>query len=863
MLEPISFGTWLRQRRRALDLTQKAFADRVGCAEITVRRMEADEYKPSNELALVLFEKLGIPELERPEWVRFARGLAEVPKNQTHPSPSREPNTNLPIPLTSFIGREKEVQGIRKRLEGYRLVTLVGAGGIGKTRLAQEVVHPLLSSYTNGVWLVELASLTDSALVQQSVASVFHIQQGTNSTELMEPLIRFLRAKTMLLILDNCEHVLDACARLANELLKNCPHLKILATGREALGILGEALYLVPSLTIPNIQRISTLDTWDDYESIRLFAERAQLVQMHFAVTKENASSVAQVCSRLDGIPLAIELAAVRVQMFTVEQIADRLDQCFQILTGGSHTALPKHQTLWACIDWSWQLLNSAEQTLLCRLSVFAGGFTLEAAQQSCTGNGIEVGQVFELILQLIAKSLVDIQVGPGFEYRDMGRERRYRLLEPIRQFAHEKLVETGEEEMIRTQHLKYFRELCKQAEPALRSHEQLEWYARLTHEHDNIRAALDWAKKKDVEAGLSISGSLWRFWEDIDLREGEHWLEKLLSKPESHNHPEARAKALYAYGIILFLTEQYTRMRGIVEECLSLYQSLGDRRGEADGLIVTGRYRFATNDIVQAHELARRALALSEALGDVWRQAFMLGHLGWSSGNDYRQQISYFKKAVSLFREAGDFRELQEYLGTLGNYELTGGDIQSAQKHIAEAMQLSQNPYFKGAMHYLVPLGRLEAIQGNFEQAHALLEKSITNAIELGNRNDYLWDRAQLGHIIVQEGQSSGAGEIFFETAQGFRNDRNIVGVCYSLEGMAGVYVLTDKPAVAARLLGWADITRKEINDIRPRLEQAEVDKIIEACLAKMGEAAFSDAYDEGQRMTLDEAVAYALEDK
>lgn len=863
MHEPISFGTWLRQQRRARDLTQKAFGDRVGCAEITVRRMEADEYKPSNELAQALLEKLGIPELERPQWIRFARGLAEFPKNQTHPSPTSEPKTNLPIPLTSFIGREKEVQVIQQRLEGYRLVTLVGAGGIGKTRLAQQVARQLLSGYANGVWLVELASLTDPALVPQSVATVFNIQQGTNSNGLLEMLILFLRAKTILLVLDNCEHLLDACARLTDGLLKNCPHLKILATGREALGMMGEALYPVPSMTSPDIQQISTLDSWDDYESIRLFVERAQLVQMDFALTKENASSIAQICSRLDGIPLAIELAAVRVQTFSVEQIAAGLEQCFHLLVGGNRTGLPKHQTLRACIDWSWQLLDLTEQTLLRRLSVFAGGFTLEAAQQSCTGNEIESGQVLDLIMHLAAKSLVEIQASIGFELKDVERERHYRLLETIRQFAHEKLVQAGEEEIIRRQHLKYFLELCKQAETALRSHEQLEWYARLTHEHDNIRAALDWAEKTDVEAGLWISGSLWRFWEDIDLREGEHWLEKLLSIPESHNHPEARAKALYAYGIILFLTEQYTRMRGIVEECLSLYQSLGDRRGEADGLIVTGRYRFATNDIVQADELARRALALSEALGDVWRQAFMLGHIGWSSGKDYRQQISYFKKAVSLFREAGDFRELQEYLGTLGNYELMGGDIESAQKHIAEAMQLSQNPYFKGAMHYLVPLGRLEAIQGNFEQARALLEKSITNAIELGNRNDYLWDRAQLGHIIVQEGQSSGAGEIFFETAQEFRNDRNLVGVCYSLEGMSGVYVLTDKPAVAARLLGWADATRKEIKDMRPRLEQAEVDKIIEACLAKMGEAAFSDAYDEGQKMTLEEAVAYALEEK
>ena len=300
--------------------------------------------------------------------------------------------------------------------------------------------------------------------------------------------------------------------------------------------------------------------------------------------------------------------------------------------------------------------------------------------------------------------------------------------------------------------------------------------------------------------------------------------------------------------------------MRATVEECLSLYRSLGDPRGEADGLIVTGRYWFATNDIAQADELARQALMLSETLGDVWRQAFMLGHLGWGSGNDYQQQISYFKEAVSLFRKAGDFRELQEYLGTLGSYELMGGDIESAQEHLAEAMQLSQNPYFKGAMHYLTALGRLESVKGNFEKARALVEKSILNAIELGNRNHYLWDRAQLGHIIVQQGNSIEAREIFVETTQEFLKDNSESGVVFSLEGMAGINISRNKPGMAARLIGWADATREKIHDTRPRLEQADVDKIITACIAKIGGAKYSELYEEGKMMTLEEAVAFAL---
>ena len=853
MSESTSFGTWLRQQRRALDLTQKALAEQVGCAEITVRRMEADEYKPSSELALILFEKLGIPEPERSQWVRFARGLTGYPNNHATPSPSRKPSTNLPVPLTSFIGREQEVERIQHRLGGHRLVTLIGAGGIGKTRLSQQVASQCIGDYANGVWLVELASVNDPVLVPQTISAVFGIQQETNRA-LIEMLIHVLRPKTTLLILDNCEHLLDACAQLIDQLLKNCQNLKILATSREALGIIGEALYQVPSLTIPDIQRIESIEKLNDYESIRLFDERAQLVQMDFAVTRENASSVAQICHRLDGIPLAIELAAVRVQVFSAEQIATQLNECFHTLTGGSRTALPRHQTLQASIDWSWHLLYDSEQTLLRRLSVFAGGFTLEAAVQICAGTGIETRQIAGLISQLVTKSLVVAnQASDG--------ERRYRLLETIRQYAHEKLVEFGEEENIRIQHLKYFLQLSEQAEPALRGPTQVEWFARLNDERDNIRAALAWAEKTDVEAGLFIAGRLWRFWEVFDLREGDSWLGKFLTNPQAQNQSRARAQALYAHGIILYLTEQYVLLEKAGQECLAIYRALGDQRGEIDALIVSARFRFATNDWGPMMELFHQALALSESLGDIWRQAFAIGHLGWGTTDDYERRISYFKEAVALFRKAGDLGELGDYLGALGNSEVLGGNISSAQEHLNEALQLNKSLNRKGDVGaYFSGLSRIESINGNFEKARALLEESIAWAMERGHRNDYQWDRAHLGHLIVRLGQAAESREIFLETAHGFLKDGNVVGIVYSLEGMASLYVALGKPEVSAQLMGWADITRKKISDQRPLLEQADVDKIIAACLAKMGEVAFSDAYDEGKKMSLEEAVAYAL---
>jgi non-specific serine/threonine protein kinase len=846
MPESVSFGSWLRQRRRALDLTQKALAREVGCAEITVRRMEADEYKPSHDLALALLEKLEVPESERTQWVRFARGLADHPKSQLTLSPAREQITNLPIPLTSFIGRKKDIALIQQRLAGHRLVTLIGAGGIGKTRLSQHVASQLLGDYANGVWLVELASLSDPALVPQTVAAVFGIHQGTTVRAVVETLIHFLRTRTVLLILDNCEHLLDACAQLADTLLKQCPNLKILATSREALGMIGEALYQVPSLTIPQMQRIESLEKLNDYESVRLFDERAQLVQMDFALTRENASSVAQICSRLDGIPLAIELAAVRVQMFSTEQIASQLNECFHVLTGGSRTALPRHQTLQASIDWSWHLLYDAEQTVLRRLSIFAGGFTLEAVRQVCEGDGIGPRQIAGVISQLVTKSLVVVN-------QDSGRERRYRLLETIRQYARERLIESGEEENIHTQHLQYFLQLSEQAESGLRGPEQVEWMSRLHDERENIRAALEWADKMDVQAGLYLASRLDVLWEDIEIREAAHWLEVFTQKPESNAFPYARAKALRTLGWLRYRLERFPEALSNAQECLDVYRACGDTSGEVDALLL---FVVILNPS-EAGELYQQALTLTQSINDKWRTAYTFYVASWI----HHDRHAYLEKALALFQELGDLQFTAECLAVLGRIDLFNNDLESAQKRFDEAMVLFRQLNIKsGISDVLLGYGRIAGIKGDYEQAYIYLQESAAFSEQYGYRIGYLFNRSLLGYLALQQGKITEAQEIFRETARSFSDDKNEIGVAFNLEGMAGLFAAVGKHEMAARLIGWSDTLRQRIDDPRPPLEQAEVDKIIAACLAKIGEGAFSDAYDEGQKMSLDEAVAYAL---
>jgi predicted ATPase len=504
-----TFGELLKYLRKREELTQREFAILVGYSDTQISRLEQNQRVPDTGTLQALF----VPALHlqhEPQWVerllelaRQAR-LGELPETGKTVTPN-----NLPALLTTFIGREKEQAEILQLIRTHRLVTLTGSGGVGKTRISLQVGGQVLDQYANGVWLAELAPLSDPELVPQTVASIFGIlsQSSRSHTEL---LINFLRPKTALLILDNCEHLLDASVRLADTLLKYCPQLKILATSREALGILGEIVYHMPSLGLPDIQQ--TLEHFREYESVRLFEERAWLAQPDFKLTMENASSIAQICSRLDGIPLAIELAAARVNMFSTAQIAARLNDRFNLLTGGSRTALPRQQTLRASIDWSWNLLSDPEHVLIRRLTVFAGGWTLEAAESVCSAIGdIKPPDVSELMIQLVAKSLV-------IANRQPGRERRFHLHETIRQYAHEKLIEAGEQENIHSQHLNYFLDLSERAETALHGPQQIEWYQRLTDERDNLRVALAHASgpdasKADLEAGLSISAKLVDYW--------------------------------------------------------------------------------------------------------------------------------------------------------------------------------------------------------------------------------------------------------------------------------------------------------------------------------------------------------------
>jgi predicted ATPase/DNA-binding SARP family transcriptional activator len=803
---------------------------------------------------MVAYEALGDRTKVAETYGRCVRALQELglePSEQTRAlALKRTHSLNIPILLTSFIGRQQELKEIANLLSKSRLVTLTGSGGVGKTRLAIQVVPEVLELFPDGVWFLELAPLNDPALVPNTLANLLGLREtGDTKSSVNNLLINYFHSRRALVIFDNCEHLIEACAQLVHSLLTWCEYLSILATSREALRISGEIPYRVPSLEIPKPEIEAVNDNLLNIESVRLFTERAAIASPGFAMESENALVIAQICKRLDGIPLAIELAAARSKMLSTQQILARLDDRFNLLTQGLRSTLPRHQTLHAMIEWSYELLSEKERLLFKRLAIFSGGWTLEAAEEVCSGNGIQFTEVLDLLSELVNKSLVLVETRAS--------ETRYRRLETIRQFAREKFIESDEEENIRTRHLRYYLQLFEEAETALRGPAQMEWDARLHHEQDNIRAALECAEETNIEAGLYLSARLYRFWYSFDFREGKDWLERFLQKPESYSYPKARAKALYTYGSILVDLQQLDGGHAVAQECLELYRSIGDRRGEVDGLLLLA---WESSNLKERMEFTQQALDLAQSLGERQRQGEALWQLGWWQQDSNR--FTFWEQAITLFRQLGDWRALAGGLATAAGFLILNGDITSAQEYLDESEKLyRQLNIFPPPAGLLSAYGQLALLEGDLEKARAYFEENARIGIQVGSRQDYLWSRVRLGYVALHEGNLPEAYQCFSESARRFQEDKNEGSVASALEGMAGLFIALAKPELAAQLLGWADATREKTSGTGSRIDQAEVNKIIATCLATLGEDAFWKAYNEGRKMPLDEAVTYAIE--
>jgi predicted ATPase/serine/threonine protein kinase len=622
---------------------------------------------------------------------------------------------NLPAQLTSFVGRGSEISEIQRLLAGTRLLTLTGAGGCGKTRLALQVAAELLDQFRDGVWLVDLAPLSEPDLITQTMAAVLGVREGPGRS-LADALTDYFRPRHVLLVLDNCEHLIAACAQLVEPLLRAAPNLHVLATSREGLGIPGETVWRVPSLALPDSSQPVSAAALQQFEAIRLFVDRARAVGPAFAVTETNAAIVAETCRRLDGIPLAIELAAARLNVLSVEQIGARLKDRFRLLTGGSRTAVARQRTLEATVDWSYELLSEPERQLLCRLSVFPGGWTLEAAEHVCSDDGIDKDNTLDLLSHLVDKSLVIV------EHPATG-ERRYRFLETVRQYGREHLLRSGDAERWHERHFAFFFESFRHAEPRLRGPEQISWLNRLQLEHDNLRSALEWsmaAPERGTQA-LELAAALFWFWTKRGyFSEGQQWLERALAGAIDPS-PALRARALIALSHMTYFRGDYARTQILLDESLTLAREADDVDSAAFSLGVQGLVAMERGDFEKAAVLAAECLAAATASRDVWFQCWPLGIRAFVALHDgnYQQASELFEQELAFVRQTGD-----TWLVGIVLFDVAG--VSALQQHDAEAKALVTEGILlyqelrddRGTAWCLEALAAIEAAQGRLPRA-------------------------------------------------------------------------------------------------------------------------------------------------
>ena len=630
---------------------------------------------------------------------------------------------NLPVQLTSFIGREKEMNEVKRLLGTTHLLTLTGTGGTGKTRLSMQVAADLLDQFPDGVWLIELATLEDADQVATAIAAPLQVRDEPGQPLLLT-LTNFLRAKKLMLILDNCEHLIAECARIADALLRACPGLQILASSREPLGIAGERTWPVPSLSIPEswreeVRGSDAAERLTQYEAVRLFIDRAMAVRPGFRVTNENAPFVAEICWRLDGIPLAIELAAARIRVLSIDQIASRLNDQFRLLTGGSRTALPRQQTLRALIDWSYDLLSEQERILLRRLSAFAGGRTLEAVEAVCSDEKLPDFEVIDILTTLVDKSLVTVEKSPG-------KEPRYTFLESVWNYAREKLAEAGESDLLRTRHLEYFLRIAEEAAPNLLERDQFAWSERLRPEFYNFRYALDASLEVAELApkGLRLATALGRFWEVRSLLvEGAELLAGLLVHAANQERTADRAAGLAVAGRLAWISDRMEEGAAYTSEALDIYRELGDEECIAMVGLESAFYRFDQFDFEGGKTLLRE----SEAIADRLASKRLLAHVRRFQSVEatielkYPESLACAEASLALFREIGDVWYcgiIQWGVGITATYL---GDFVKARASFRECLEGSWSVGNRWAVAYpLEAFAALAVAEGQFMRGGA-----------------------------------------------------------------------------------------------------------------------------------------------
>jgi predicted ATPase/DNA-binding XRE family transcriptional regulator/Tfp pilus assembly protein PilF len=828
-----SFGSWLKDRRKLLDLTQEELAMRVGCSLEMIQKIEAGKRRPSKQMSERLAQYLGVESGERTVFVRFARGEAG-PEEGPYARDSEVPH-NLPAQLTPLIGRETDVDAVRSYImrEDVRLLTLTGPPGIGKTRLGLQVASELLHEFQDGVFFVMLAPIADPQLVMPTVAKTLGLVE-TPTQAITESLLAFLRRKRLLLLLDNFEQVVAAAEGVA-DLLIGCPGIKVLVTSRGTLRVHGERQFPVPALVLPDAGQLAakgdgTVETLAQNPAVALFVQSAQAVHPDFALTLENAQDVAAICTRLEGLPLAIELVAARIKLLPPHGIVSKLGNQLVFPTGGQRNMPMRHHTLSNAISWSYDLLSPAEQTLFRRLGVFVGGCTLDAIEAVCNARADLPVSLLQGIESLLDKSLLKSQFSEAQEPTGEGSAYRFTILETIREYARERLDESSEAEAIKQLHAEYYLALAEAADPQFTRGEYRLWLNRLDKELDNIRAALHWTSENDIELGLRLASALWLFWElGSYVAEGRGWLARMLASPHATRRTLGRAKALHAAGFLA---------------------AVGHRNLDA------------------AHNLSLESMDIGRELVDKRIIAYAILNLAYPGNGGYPETRQLLSEAMDIFRESGDKWGIGGVLHHMGAWEYLDGNYSEARRLFRQALEVQREigePFTISAT--LKMLGMLELQQGNHAEARAIYEEIIPIKREWGNKEYLAGFLHRVGDLARHQGDYDAAAAYLKESlVQRGRLD-NKSGIAWCLLGLASIAEVQARNEHlglkrAATLLALVERLLNDGTVSLPPDEQDDYGELVADTRLRLDEVDWSAAQKVASTMTLDEAIAYALEE-
>jgi len=741
-----------------------------------------------------------------------------------------------------------------------RLLTLIGPGGTGKTRLALQTAHAAVGRFPDGVWWIDLAPLADAALVPQIAARALNVREQPGKP-VAATLAEHLLDRHLLLVLDNCEHLITAAADLVERLLRTAPHLYILTTSREPLAVAGEVTFPVPPLLVPDPRHPSPLAELAAFESVQLFVERAREATPEFALTEANAKAVASLCHSLDGLPLAIELAAARLRALPVEEVVSRMDRRLQLLAGGSRTALARHQTLRAAMDWSHDLLSERERILFRRMAVFAGGCSLPAIETVCADE--TASETVDLLTQLVGKSLVVVDTDIA----------RYRMLETVREYALERLFAAGEGAQIRGRHRDFYLALAEHAEPELRGPEQQTWLRRLETEHDNLRAALAWSlSSADAGALLRLAASLWRFWHVRGhWQEGQQWLERALAMGHEATPNLTRAKAAFGSGVLAWFRDDLARAGQWLDESRQIAEQLGDRSLAADVMRQMAVVAATRGNHDQARSLAETSLRLFEELDDRWGIAAASRLLGFqAAGNvgfrrsdriDLDAGTRFLERSLALARQLHDRRGIAWSLAGLGEVWWEQGDWRKAVATFEEAVALFREVGdHVGVVEGLRVLAEVYAARGEYARAQPLAAEAAAVAEEIGVPVLLAALFLVKANLAMSLGEIAGAEGLCRQALQLMHRIRDIGGMADCLDGLARASGARRRWKRAAALQEAAAALRRSSRTALPDWRQVEVDRLSATVRAALGESAFARVRDAAVQMEEHEIVSFAL---